>query len=385
MMNADEKQRRRNCIDLFSGIGGNALALESCCNTVLFCENNRACYPTLKAHFPTIPIHDDVRTLAASIEKYDLPFIDMVCGGFPCQDISIGGAGKGIATETRSGLFFCILDIIQKVRCPYVFLENVPAIRCRGLDIVLKSLTELHYTCHWGILSAHDVGAPHLRERWFLLARRNVVTEQVLSSFVPMGFEWSRAMDQRSDVPENEPPIIAMLSANTHLHSMLGNAVVPKQAAFALSTLLSLPASDSSLGTRLDAVENYPCFGSVVFDAFGVPFLCKASPCVTPSFYRCSPDLLYPTPTNIQRACEGTVRRARALLLAGHLTYGEACVLAGKCPFLQQGAIAELHEEKYLHVIPSIIKVKNPKSCYKERNVRWVEWVMGFPENWVRE
>jgi len=374
------------CVDLFSGIGGNALALKTRCNTVLFCENNKACYPTLNAHFPDIPIHDDVRTLADQIQKYNLPPIDMVCGGFPCQDISVSGAGKGIVAGTRSGLFFHVVDIVQKVRPPYVFLENVPAIRCRGLDIVLKSIADLHYTCQWGILSAHDVGAPHLRERWFLLA---VNDSRIFPSSIPGEcefFEWSRAMDCRSDILENEPPILAARANSTRLHSLLGNAVVPKQAAHALSLLLNHnPNVGKKIGVLSEISGKLPFYGCLQFDEHRTPVVYENPPFAPISTFRCARVLLYPTPLNVLRACEGSVRRARALLLAGHFTYAEALAVAGKCPLLRQGAIPEMPEDAYRHVIPSIVKVKNQKSCYRERNVRWVEWLMGFPENWVQE
>jgi DNA (cytosine-5)-methyltransferase 1 len=113
------------------------------------------------------PIWDDITTLKR--EHFDLP-IDIIVGGFPCQDISVAGKGEGIIEGNRSGLFFEVLRLTDELRPKFLFLENVPAIRTRGLDVVLQELTQRGYDCRWTMLSAAQVGANHKRERWFLLA-----------------------------------------------------------------------------------------------------------------------------------------------------------------------------------------------------------------------
>jgi len=95
--------------------------------------------------------------------------VDIVCGGFPCQDISIAGKGEGIGGK-RSGLFYELMRLVDDVRPQYVFLENVSAITHRGLDAVLARLAESGFDAEWLCLRAGDVGAPHRRERWFCLA-----------------------------------------------------------------------------------------------------------------------------------------------------------------------------------------------------------------------
>jgi DNA (cytosine-5)-methyltransferase 1 len=98
-----------------------------------------------------------------------LPPIDIIFGGFPCQDISVAGRGEGLAGE-RSGLFFEIVRLTKEIHPTFVFLENVPAIRTRGLREVARAFTDLRYDCRWTCVSAAEVGAPHQRKRWFLLA-----------------------------------------------------------------------------------------------------------------------------------------------------------------------------------------------------------------------
>jgi DNA (cytosine-5)-methyltransferase 1 len=115
---------------------------------------------------PVAPIWDDITTLSKT--AIDIP-IDIIVGGFPCQDISVAGKGAGLEGE-RSGLFFEIVRLAKEIKPAFLFLENVPAIRTRGLDTVIQELTAIGYDCRWTMLSAADVGANHKRERWFLLA-----------------------------------------------------------------------------------------------------------------------------------------------------------------------------------------------------------------------
>lgn len=159
-----------NGLDLFSGIGGITLALEPWVRPIAYCENDRHAQSVLMSRIadgrlPRAPIWDDVTSLNGSM----LPPVDIIYGGFPCQDISVAGRGAGLDGE-RSGLFFEIIRLAKETRAPFVFLENVPAIRTRGLREVIRAFTDLGYDCRWTRVSAKEVGAPHLRERWFMLA-----------------------------------------------------------------------------------------------------------------------------------------------------------------------------------------------------------------------
>jgi DNA (cytosine-5)-methyltransferase 1 len=161
-------------LDLFSGIAGNTLALHGISNTIAYCEADFHARSVLLSRMadgliPTAPIFPDVNTLKGS----DVGEVDMIVGGFPCQDISLAGKGAGIAEGTRSGLFYQIMRLTDELQPRFLFLENVPAIRKRGLDIVLRELTQRRYDCRWTMLSAAQVGARHKRERWFLMAYSN--------------------------------------------------------------------------------------------------------------------------------------------------------------------------------------------------------------------
>ena len=162
--------KKLKSLDLFSGIGGISLALSEYCKTVAYCEIDPYCQGVLlsrmaSGHIDNAPIWDDVKTLNGK----ELEAIGIIVGGFPCQDISIAGNGKGLDGE-RSGLFFEIVRVAKEIKPKFLFLENVPAITTRGGLQVVREITALGYDCRWCVISAASVGALHRRERWFLLA-----------------------------------------------------------------------------------------------------------------------------------------------------------------------------------------------------------------------
>ena len=115
------------------------------------------------------PIWDDVRTFDG---KPWAGIVDVVSGGFPCQDISAAGHGAGIS-GSRSGLWSEMARIIGEVRPRYAFVENSPMLTSRGLGTVLGDLAAMGFDARWGVISAADVGAPHLRERIWIVAHNN--------------------------------------------------------------------------------------------------------------------------------------------------------------------------------------------------------------------
>ncbi len=154
-----------NVMGLCSGIGGAEIALSEWGKPVCFVEF--APYPqeVLKLRYPGIPIFSDLR-------KFDgKPWrrcVDLITAGFPCQDLSLAGNRDGLDGE-RSGLFFDVARVVREVRPHFVFLENVPGIR-RFLGTVEGEMADAGYECRWDVVSAAEVGAWHLRKRWFCLA-----------------------------------------------------------------------------------------------------------------------------------------------------------------------------------------------------------------------
>src|SRR5262245_7318285 len=156
-------------LDLFSGIGAFSLGLERAgMRTVAFCECDAYCRRVLAKHWPEVPIYDDVRTLSAARLAADGIAVDVVCGGFPCTDISVAGRGAGI-TGLQSGLWSEYARLIGELRPRYAIVENVAALVVRGLERVVGDLAALRYDAEWRIISAADMGAPHLRERIWIV------------------------------------------------------------------------------------------------------------------------------------------------------------------------------------------------------------------------
>jgi DNA (cytosine-5)-methyltransferase 1 len=159
-------------LDLFSGIGGASLGLHwAGMRTVAFCEQDRFAAGVLQQHWPGVPVYPDVRRLSARRLRDDgVPWAHVLVGGFPCQDISLAGQGAGIA-GARSGLWADMERLVAECRPRWVVAENVPGLRERGADRVCGGLEALGYTCWPLVVGAVHAGAPHRRQRVWVVAR----------------------------------------------------------------------------------------------------------------------------------------------------------------------------------------------------------------------
>ncbi len=156
-------------ISLFAGIGGIDLGLERAGHTCVGqVENDPYCIKVLEKHWPDTWRYDDITTL----KPEEIPKADLWTAGFPCQDISNAGKREGIRGQ-RSGLFFDLMRLVRQVRPRYILLENVAALLHTGMDAVLGELSESGYDAEWDVISAASVGAPHLRERVFIVGYTN--------------------------------------------------------------------------------------------------------------------------------------------------------------------------------------------------------------------
>ena len=165
-----------NELDLFAGIGGIALGLKRAglCRTVCYVENDPYAQAVLQARMrdgslDEAPIWDDVTTFDGEAWR---GVVDLVAGGFPCQDISVAGKGAGI-NGARSGLWGEMWRIICEVRPRLVFVENVPALLGRGLGRVLGDLAASGYDAEWDCIPASALGAHHQRDRIWIVAYSN--------------------------------------------------------------------------------------------------------------------------------------------------------------------------------------------------------------------
>mgnify|MGYP007071598304 FL=1 len=159
-----------NVLDLFSGIGGFSLGLERAgMRTVAFCEIEPFAQRVLRARWPGVPVYDDVRALTADRLRSDGVDPDVICGGFPCQDVSVAGPKLGLDGE-RSGLWSEIARLSGELRPDYIIVENVSNLLGLGFGRVLGDLAALGYDAEWDCIPASYLGAWHRRDRVWLVA-----------------------------------------------------------------------------------------------------------------------------------------------------------------------------------------------------------------------
>ena len=166
-------------LDLFSGIGGFSLGLERTggFETVAFCEIEPFPRRVLAKHWPEVPQYEDVTKLTGDILRRDGIAVDVITGGFPCQDLSTAGKQAGMGAGTRSGLWSEIVRLIGELRPRFVIVENVAALLSGPskqpggwFSRVLGDLAECGYDAEWQNIPAASMGAPHLRERAWVVA-----------------------------------------------------------------------------------------------------------------------------------------------------------------------------------------------------------------------
>jgi hypothetical protein len=191
---------------LFAGIGGFDLGFERAgCRVKWQVEINPFCQKVLAKHWPHVKRYSDVQRVEA-----ELGYVDIICGGFPCQDISLAGAGEGIDEGEQSGLWREYIRLVRLLRPRYILVENVTALLLRGVHRVLGDLAESGYDAEWDCLPASAFGAPHRRDRIWLVAyprqeRAERVFQGALSRF--SGFSWCQDvrgvedLRRRSDLP----------------------------------------------------------------------------------------------------------------------------------------------------------------------------------------
>jgi DNA (cytosine-5)-methyltransferase 1 len=220
-------------LDLFSGLGAFSYGLELTggFRTVGFCEIEPFARHIIAKHWPDVPCHHDITE-----REFIAGEADVVCGGFPCQDVSQAGLGAGLAGE-RSGLWRELLRAIRVVRPRFAIVENVAALLDRGLGEVLGDLAEIGHDAEWHCIPASAVGAEHERDRVWIVSHPDTVDGQAGLGLLPLDQETlQRANDRNrhsvwlaSTLP---PPGVADGSAawvdRRERTEALGNAVVPQ-------------------------------------------------------------------------------------------------------------------------------------------------------------
>lgn len=216
-------------LDLFSGIGGFSLGLERTggFETVAFCEIEEFPRKVLKKHWPEVPCYHDVRT--ADFEGIEA---DVICGGFPCQDLSSQGKLAGLS-GARSGLYREILRAIRVVRPRHTVMENVADLLGNGMGTLLGDVAEIGHDAEWHCIPAGAVGSPHERDRVW------IITDATDEQGVHEPYSGEIAKRLPTDSPSREarlrnapaPALCRMddgVPDRVDRTSALGNSVVPQ-------------------------------------------------------------------------------------------------------------------------------------------------------------
>jgi DNA (cytosine-5)-methyltransferase 1 len=225
-------------LDLFSGIGAFSLGLEASgmFKTKAFCEIEKYPRAVLKRHWPEVTCYEDVRTVSATRLAADGIEVNAICGGFPCQDISLAGKGAGLDGK-RSGLWSEIARLVGEIEPRFVIVENVSALLGRGLDRVLRDLAALGYDAEWHCIPASYVGLRHLRDRIWIVAYPQRYSLQGGANFTETWRQKSRAEQLARLVQPRPWPTISSardrgtghgIANGTHRNRAIGNAVVPQ-------------------------------------------------------------------------------------------------------------------------------------------------------------
>ena len=231
-------------LDLFSGIGGFSLGLERTggFETVAFCEIEKFPQAVLRKHWPDVPIFEDVRTLTRdALDAVGIGPIDIITGGFPCQDLSSAGAQAGIGEGTRSGLFREMLRLATECRRengmgPYILFENVAGLLSgppeepgAWFGEFLHSLAEIGYDAEWFCITAASIGHAHERDRIWVIAypheaqlERGRISQRVAEEHA--NFSDSRRGKDKPGVDRT----LNGLPNQSHCLAALGNSVVPQ-------------------------------------------------------------------------------------------------------------------------------------------------------------
>ncbi len=264
--NDNKPSSKLKVLDLFSGIGGFSIGLEATGHfeTAAFCEISKFPQKVLKKNWPEVPLYEDVTKLDADTLRRDgIHSIDVITGGFPCQDLSLAGKQAGIKDGTRSGLWSEIDRLIGELRPKFVIVENVANLLAgpgerpgAWFGRVLGDLAERWYDAEWEDIPAAALGAPHRRQRVWIVAypSQGHAHEILYSAPKPWEFrgspwgDWPDRLDRSFVLRANDG-----VPGDAHRVGACGNAVVPYIPEFIghrIVRALGLAANDNKLPSQ---------------------------------------------------------------------------------------------------------------------------------------
>lgn len=368
-------------IDLFTGCGGAALGLRHVCKIVAYCDSNPDCRRVIQknqdlGHLDVAPIYEDVRTFPSIKQN-----IDLVSAGFPCQDISQFGNKEGL-DGTRSSLFHSAMHVIRIHNPMYVFLENVENIlkMPNVWKTVISELDDADYDASWFVLGAGNVGAPHRRNRWFLVgikrgcklpcSEKNEWKKFFTDTAWNMQNGFKARPDRLWEVDEDRVIDDGKCKATEARLMQCGNICVPKQAAAAFS-LLRFGLVYEQTGTIHDG-DVMPTWGYMTDGIiYGVV------PRVLP--YAKNLDLAfkqYPRPPGRHRSERTLLDTISSEIHRSRFATPRALGGNSACWTLTRRGMSDIANQLRYE--------RNTNNRWKRYpNPVWVEWMVGLPKNWT--
>lgn len=371
-----------NVLDIFSGIGGFSYGLSKSSpvyNIKAFCEVDKDARHILKKHHNDIPIYENIINLSGK----SLNDIDLICGGFPCQDISIAGKKVGIYGK-KSGLWSEYYRLIKELKPSYCIIENVANLRKIGLSKVLYDINSLGYDAEWHIIPASAIGALHRRERIWIIVYKSTtdniyITEDNIKNYHKNKNYWKNNF-------KDSVTFEKMSEQHDKRLIQLGNAIVPQMAEF-IGNLLLAPPSGKYVVKHKEDIEKYkidikPLKGRSGIIKNNTHFIIEPSAKLDKTR-----DMgLYPTPT----CRDASVRKARP---------PEKMIRKDCRNVLRQPGLAEMAFQPKDFPITKETTLINEnlftKSIKKQKlfknaapgflNPNFVEWLMGFPEEYTKK
>lgn len=384
--NTGNIQTKLRAIDLFSGIGGISVALKEYINVIQYCEIDTFCNNILVERMRDgllhkASIHGDIRTLHIN----DTLRPEIIIGGFPCQDVSSIGLQKGIVDGARSGLFYEILRLIDAHESiNYIFLENVANIVNCGLVDVVKELVARGFNFQWITRSASQYGAPHVRSRWFCLACKKGCSLVLDETMTQEGIDWRPDWTHEPEFPRItfKPGVLVDESFDPNWIQRcqcLGNTVVPMVVRSAFEEL-------AKMSTKWAHIRE--CFADYGNDVIEISYPFSDHGLVLDGkFYslpRKSNDRIMHTidinlihnDKNVKYVHYPTPRRG--------LTHPSTLTDRS----LRDLPTVLIHSTKSIEHIKEKLGENHEglKRCQGIviPNVRYIEWMMGFPKDWTR-
>lgn len=358
--------------DLFCGIGGFSRALGDVCTTNLYCDSGPACKATIMGNMARGMLCygafvDSIMDLVEATPP-GVPPPDLITAGFPCQDVSLMGKRAGL-DGARSGLVFPLMDVIARTLPPYILLENLPSIRKAKVERVFHRLSEIGYDCAWDTFTAREVGASHLRCRWFCMAVRKGCAPPAVPHV-----EHTVLSDTPTPTRLCPPPMSRVMSSL----ECLGNSVVPQCVRLAFHCLAEMhararadaPLGEARAGSLGEACGEPPrtgtCIGGEVCRArryrpMGMTL--KAAPhglIIRPRVMESDRPDVKPITTDIARSFWGTPTR---------MGWGRPKVLTARTANML--------------AVQMRMEVGSNWNGRDVPNPAWVEWLMGYPPGWI--